>query len=59
VSDELKEHEAIVAAIEKGDAAELCSFLRAHIHRAKNVLVATLREIEKSHAANGDPKSRG
>jgi GntR family transcriptional regulator, rspAB operon transcriptional repressor len=58
VSDEQKEHEAIVAAIEKGDAEELCSSLRAHIHRAKNVLVAALRELEKSHTANGNPKGR-
>ncbi|MCU1258442.1 MAG: ydfH [Bryobacterales bacterium] len=51
VSDEQKEHEQIVAAIEKRDSAELCAALRAHIYRAKDALVKTLRGIENSQAA--------
>jgi len=42
LQEEQAEHEAIVAAIEKRDAAELCAALRKHIYRAKDALVATL-----------------
>jgi GntR family transcriptional regulator, rspAB operon transcriptional repressor len=50
VSREQTEHEAIVAAIEKGDADELCDALQAHIYRAKDALVATLRQLEETRA---------
>src|SRR4051812_37611119 len=43
LQEERVEHEAIVAAIEKRDARELCSALRKHIYRAKDALVSTLR----------------
>lgn len=43
VSKEQTEHEAILAAIEKQDAEELCAALQAHIDRAKDALVSTLR----------------
>jgi DNA-binding GntR family transcriptional regulator len=46
VSTEQSEHEAIVAAIEKADADLLCAALQEHIYRAKDALVATLRQIE-------------
>jgi DNA-binding GntR family transcriptional regulator len=46
LADEQVEHEAIVAAIVKGDADELCKALRQHVYRAKDVLVAALRERE-------------
>jgi GntR family transcriptional regulator, rspAB operon transcriptional repressor len=47
VSKEQSEHEAIVAAIEKGDPEELCAALQAHINRAKDALLATLRQLEE------------
>jgi DNA-binding GntR family transcriptional regulator len=50
VSHEGLEHESIVAAIEKRDLAELCAALRKHIYRAKDALVATLRQIEERQA---------
>ncbi len=43
LQEEHVEHEAIVAAIERRDAKELCAALRKHIYRAKDALVATLR----------------
>jgi DNA-binding GntR family transcriptional regulator len=51
VSEEQAEHEGIVAAIEKQDAAALCTMLRKHIRRAKDMLVGTLREIEERQAS--------
>jgi GntR family transcriptional regulator, rspAB operon transcriptional repressor len=50
VSREQSEHEAIVAAIERRDADELCAALQAHIYRAKDALVATLRRLEEDRA---------
>ena|SRR5277367_4109269 len=50
VSREQSEHEAIVAAIGKGDADELGAALQAHIYRAKDALVATLRQLEENRA---------
>jgi len=50
VSREQSEHEAIVAAIEKQDADVLCAALQAHIYRAKDALVATLRQLEGTRA---------
>jgi DNA-binding GntR family transcriptional regulator len=50
LAEEQGEHEAIVAAIEKRDAGELCSALRKHIYRAKDALVTTLREVEERQA---------
>ena len=50
VSREQSEHEAIVAAIAKRDADELCAALQAHIYRAKDALVATLRGLEEDRA---------
>jgi DNA-binding GntR family transcriptional regulator len=50
VSREQTEHEAIVAAVEKGDADGLCDALQAHIYRAKDALVATLRQLEETRA---------
>src|SRR5207248_8319114 len=43
LQEEQAEHEAIVAAIVKRDASELCAALRKHIYRAKDALVSTLR----------------
>ncbi len=43
LQEEQAEHQAIVAAIEKRDTAELCAALRKHIYRAKDALVATLQ----------------
>jgi GntR family transcriptional regulator, rspAB operon transcriptional repressor len=51
VSREQNEHEAIVSAIEKRDADQLCAALQAHIYRAKDTLVATLRQLEDTRAA--------
>jgi DNA-binding GntR family transcriptional regulator len=51
LADEQAEHEAIVAAIAKGDPDELCKALRKHVYRAKDVLVAALREREAKAAA--------
>jgi DNA-binding GntR family transcriptional regulator len=50
VSREQNEHEAIVAAIEKRNADELCAALQAHIYRAKDALVTTLRRLEEDRA---------
>ena len=47
LSREQSEHEAIVAAIEKRDADELSAALQKHIYRAKDALVATLRQLEE------------
>jgi DNA-binding GntR family transcriptional regulator len=52
LGEEQAEHEAIVAAIAKGEVDDLCKALRKHIYRAKDVLVAALRERE-SQAASG------
>jgi GntR family transcriptional regulator, rspAB operon transcriptional repressor len=41
--DEQAEHEAIVEALEAGDAARLRSALRRHVYRAKDALVGALR----------------
>lgn len=46
LQEEQAEHEAIVAAIEKRDAAELRQSLRKHVYRAKDALVTALRERE-------------
>jgi DNA-binding GntR family transcriptional regulator len=51
LADEQAEHEAIVAAIAKGDVDGLCKALRQHIYRAKDVLVAALRQRESQAAA--------
>ena len=37
-------------AIEKRDADQLCAALQAHIYRAKDTLVATLRQLEDTRA---------
>ena len=47
VHQEEAEHEAIVKAIEARDAAALCAALRSHIYRAKDVLVASVRQREE------------
>ena len=52
LGEEQAEHEAIVAAIAKGDVDGLCKALRKHVYRAKDVLVAALRERE-SQAVSG------
>jgi DNA-binding GntR family transcriptional regulator len=52
LGEEQAEHEAIVAAIAKGDVDDLCKALRKHISRAKDVLVGALRERE-SQAVSG------
>ena len=46
LGEEQAEHEAIVASIAKGDVDGLCKALRKHVYRAKDVLVAALRERE-------------
>lgn len=46
VHQEQAEHEAIVKAIEAHDSAALCAALRSHIYRAKDALVASLRQRE-------------
>jgi GntR family transcriptional regulator, rspAB operon transcriptional repressor len=51
VSREQNEHEAIVSAIEKRATDQLCAALQAHIYRAKDTLVATLRQLEDTRAA--------
>jgi DNA-binding GntR family transcriptional regulator len=51
LGEEQAEHEAIVAAIARGDADELCKALRKHISRAKDVLVGALRERESQAAS--------
>ncbi|HTM48181.1 MAG TPA: GntR family transcriptional regulator [Bryobacteraceae bacterium] len=43
MEQEQAEHEEIVNALEKRDAAALARVLRRHIYRAKDALVATLR----------------
>jgi GntR family transcriptional regulator, rspAB operon transcriptional repressor len=45
--EEQAEHEAIVQALEAGDAARLRAALRKHVYRAKDVLVAALRAREE------------
>lgn len=50
LSREQSEHEAIVAAIENRDADGLSAALQAHIYRAKDALVATLRRLEEDRA---------
>jgi DNA-binding GntR family transcriptional regulator len=52
VSREQVEHEAIVEAIEKRDADLLCAALQAHIYRAKDALVGTLRQLEEGRAGS-------
>lgn len=47
VHQEEAEHEAIVKAIEARDASALCAALRSHIYRAKDALVASLRQREE------------
>lgn len=47
VHQEEAEHEAIVRAIEARDATALCAALREHIYRAKDALVASLRQREE------------
>jgi GntR family transcriptional regulator, rspAB operon transcriptional repressor len=51
LGEEQAEHEAIVAAIAKGDVDQLCKALRKHVYRAKDVLVAALRERESQAAS--------
>jgi DNA-binding GntR family transcriptional regulator len=48
LADEQAEHEAIVAALETGDAAALKGALRRHIMRAKRALGAALRSMDES-----------
>ena len=45
--DEEAEHAAIVKAVEEGDGASLSAALQRHIHRAKDALVAALRQREE------------
>jgi DNA-binding GntR family transcriptional regulator len=45
------EHEAIVAALESRDRAKVVEALRKHIYRAKDSLVAALKDREKKQAA--------
>ena len=47
LDDEHGEHEAIVAAIERRNTADLCKVLRRHIYRAKDALVAALSAREQ------------
>jgi DNA-binding GntR family transcriptional regulator len=51
LQEEQAEHEAIVAAIEKRDAAGLSQSLRKHVYRAKDALVTALREREEQAPA--------
>jgi GntR family transcriptional regulator, rspAB operon transcriptional repressor len=45
--EEQAEHEAIVQALEAGDAGRLRAALRKHVYRAKDVLVGALRAREE------------
>lgn len=48
--DEEAEHAAIVKGIEERDAAAVSAALRKHIYRAKDALVASLRQREEQRA---------
>jgi DNA-binding GntR family transcriptional regulator len=49
VDDEHAEHERIVAAFEKRDAAELVAAVKAHIERARDAMVAEMQK-QRAHA---------